>query len=78
GSYRVGQCTWYVYYGFKQLGSCVDEFMGNGSDWGRKGRALGYQVRSLPKGGRAISLQPGVAGADIQYGHVAFVEAVTS
>jgi len=56
----------------------VDEFMGNGSDWGRKGRALGYQVSSLPKAGRAISFQPGVAGADNQYGHVAFVEAVTS
>lgn len=78
GSYPVGQCTWYVYNRFKQLGTSVDEFMGNGSDWGRKGRALGYQVSSLPKAGRAISFQPGVAGADNQYGHVAFVEAVTS
>ena len=45
---------------------------------GEEGRALGYQVSSLPKAGRAISFQPGVAGADNQYGHVAFVEAVTS
>ena len=36
GSYPVGQCTWYVYNRFKQLGTSVDEFMGNGSDWGRK------------------------------------------
>ena len=44
GSYPVGQCTWYVYNRFKQLGTSVDEFMGNGGDWGRKGRALGYQL----------------------------------
>ncbi|EOL43604.1 amidase domain-containing protein [Enterococcus caccae] len=78
GSYPVGQCTWYVYNRLKQLGVPVDDFMGNGGDWGSKGIALGYQVSALPKAGRAISFQPGVAGADSQYGHVAFVEAVTS
>ena len=28
--------AWYVYNRFKQLGTSVDEFMGNGSDWEEK------------------------------------------
>ena len=73
GSYPVGQCTWYVYNRFKQLGTSVDEFM-EMAVTGEEGRALGYQVSSLPKAGRAISFQPGVAGADNQYGHVALLK----
>lgn len=76
GSYPVGQCTWYAFNRVAQLGKSVDDFMGNGGEWGTKGRALGYEVSSKPKAGKLISFTPGVAGSDPRYGHVAFVEAV--
>lgn len=52
--------------------------MGNGGEWGRKGRSLGYKVTQTPTAGYLISFSPGTAGSDPRYGHVAFVEAVTS
>lgn len=77
GSYPVGQCTWYAFNRVTQLGGRVDDFMGNGGEWGTKGRALGYEVTQTPKAGYLISFTPGTAGSDPRYGHVAFVEAVT-
>ena len=50
--------------------------MGNGGEWGTKGKALGYEVSREPKAGWLISFTPGTAGSDPRYGHVAFVEAV--
>lgn len=76
GSYPVGQCTWYAFNRVKQLGKSVDDFMGNGGEWGAKGKALGYEVSREPKAGWLISFTPGTAGSDPRYGHVAFVEAV--
>lgn len=76
GSYPVGQCTWYVFNRVHQLGGQVDEYMGNGGDWGATGRRLGYQISQTPKAGSMISFSPGTAGSDARYGHVAFVEAV--
>lgn len=76
GSYPAGQCTWYVYNRVRQLGGVVDEFMGNGGEWGQKGAKLGYQTTQTPTVGYAVSFHPGVAGSSTQYGHVAFVEAV--
>ncbi|WP_137664442.1 glucosaminidase domain-containing protein [Enterococcus hulanensis] len=78
GSYPVGQCTWYAYNRVAQLGKKVDDFMGNGGEWGSKGRALGYKVTQTPTAGYLISFSPGTAGSDPRYGHVAFVEAVTA
>lgn len=78
GSYPVGQCTWYAYNRVKQLGKTVDDYMGNGGEWGTKGKALGYEVSQTPKAGWLISFKPGVAGSDPHYGHVAFVEVVRS
>ena len=78
GSYPVGQCTWYAYNRMAQLGKTVDDFMGNGGQWGSKARALGYNVSSEPKAGYLVSFTPGSAGSDPSYGHVAFVEAVGS
>ncbi|MGM0238056.1 glucosaminidase domain-containing protein [Enterococcus sp. AZ103] len=77
GSYPVGQCTWYAYNRATQLGGHVDDYMGNGGEWGTKGRSLGYEVIQTPKVGYLISFSPGTAGSDARYGHVAFVEAVT-
>lgn len=76
GSYPVGQCTWYAYNRMAQLGKTVDDFMGNGGQWGSKAKALGYNVSSEPKAGYLVSFTPGSAGSDPNYGHVAFVEAV--
>ncbi|MDR2834254.1 MAG: glucosaminidase domain-containing protein [Streptococcaceae bacterium] len=76
GSYPVGQCTWYVFNRIAQLGGSVDDFMGNGGDWGASGLAKGYDVSHIPAVGDAMSFAPGVAGADATYGHVAFVEAI--
>ncbi|MBO1306234.1 glucosaminidase domain-containing protein [Enterococcus sp. 669A] len=77
GSYPVGQCTWYAFNRVAQLGGHVDDYMGNGGEWGTKGRALGYEVIRDPKAGYLVSFSPGTAGSDPRYGHVAFVEAVT-
>lgn len=76
GSYPVGQCTWYVFNRVSQLGGVVDDYMGNGGQWGATGRRLGYTVSQKPKAGSMISFAPGTAGSDPRYGHVAFVEAV--
>lgn len=78
GSYPVGQCTWYAFCRMAQLGLKVDDYMGNGGAWGITGMAKGYSVSNNPKVGTAVSFPPGVAGADSQYGHVAFVEYVNS
>lgn len=75
-SYAAGNCTQYVYNRITQLGGHVDLDMGNGADWGAKGRARGYEVTNTPKAGTAVSFAPGVLGADPDYGHVAFVEKV--
>lgn len=76
GSYPVGQCTWYAYNRASQLGMAVDDFMGNGGEWGASGQRLGYHVSDTPEAGTLISFTPGAAGSSPQYGHVAFVEAV--
>jgi flagellum-specific peptidoglycan hydrolase FlgJ len=76
GSYPVGQCTWYVFNRVSQLGGRVDDYMGNGGDWGATGRRLGYKVSQTPAAGSVISFAHGTAGSDPRYGHVAFVEAV--
>jgi len=76
-SYPVGQCTWYAFNRVSQLGKKVDDYMGNGAEWGTTGAKLGYRVTTQPKTGYLISFKPGVAGYHASYGHVAFVEAVT-
>lgn len=77
GSYPVGQCTWYVFNRAAQLGKHFDNYMGNGGDWGKSAKRLGYETSSSAKVGYAMSFAPSVAGADATYGHVAFVEAIT-
>ncbi|WP_321388954.1 glucosaminidase domain-containing protein [uncultured Enterococcus sp.] len=74
--YAAGNCTQYAYNRVVQLGGYVEVNMGNGMDWGATGKARGYEVSHEPKAGTALCFQPGVAGADSTYGHVAFVEHV--
>lgn len=77
-SYGMDQCTWYVFNRVTQLGGRVGDYMGNGADWKESGAAQGYQTSDRPKAGYVISFKQGVAGYHPLYGHVAFVEAVTS
>ncbi|MGO2244719.1 MAG: CHAP domain-containing protein [Pseudolactococcus laudensis] len=72
-AYPEGQCTWYVYNRAYQVGVKFDSYMGNGGAWSGKS---GYTVSHEPKAQTALSFLPGQAGADVAYGHVAFVEAV--
>ncbi|WP_285122516.1 CHAP domain-containing protein [Lactococcus petauri] len=74
-NYPWGQCTWYVYNRARQLGIHYDLAMGNGGDWGR---GPNYEVSHVPQVNTAVSFNPGQAGADQVYGHVAFVEQVRS
>lgn len=76
GSYPYGQCTWYVFNRMYQLGKPVDDYMGNGGQWGATAKRLGYQTSNKPKVGWAMSIPGGVAGSSPGYGHVAFVEVV--
>lgn len=72
-NYPWGQCTWYVYNRAQQLGISYSLSMGNGGDWKN---AIGYEVTQVPQVRAAVSFSPGEAGADRNYGHVAFVEQV--
>lgn len=74
-SYPWGQCTWFVYCRGKEVGVNFGEYMGNGGQWMN---ASGYQTTHTPTEHSALSFTPGQAGADAQYGHVAFVEQVKS
>lgn len=76
-TYPFGQCTWYTYNRMQALGTPVENYLGNGADWGANAKAKGYTTDTKPHAGWAISFQPGVAGADATYGHVAVVEAIS-
>lgn len=72
-----GQCTWYVYNRFSQLGKPIKHSpMGNGGEWAFYAQNYGYSVSRNARAGTAISFPPGVAGSSPQYGHIAFVEKV--
>ena len=74
-----GQCTYYVYNRFAQLGAPIrTSVLGNAAEWTGNAAAAGYGVSSTPRAGTAIVFQRGLAGADPVYGHVGFVERVNA
>ena len=74
-----GQCTYYVYNRFAQLGAPIrTSVLGNAAEWPANAAAAGYGVSSTPRAGTAIVFQRGVGGADPVYGHVGFVERVNA
>ena len=74
-----GQCTYYMYNSFAQLGSPIRTTgLGNAAEWPANAAAAGYGVSSTPRAGTAIVFQRGVGGADPVYGHVGFVERVNA
>ena len=76
-TYAFGQCTWYVYNRMQELGTPVENGLGNGADWGKNAKAKGYTTDSQPHVGWAVSFSQGADGADATYGHVAVVEAIS-
>lgn len=74
--YPWGQCTWWAYVRRHQLGLPVGSYFGNGGVWAASAARLGYTVTHGPTVGAIIVFQPGQAGADLTYGHVAIVEQV--
>lgn len=71
-AYEWGQCTWYV----KTVAPWVGTYWGNGCQWGASAAADGYQVDSTPEVGSVVVFAAGQNGANAQYGHVGYVEAV--
>ncbi|WP_080987719.1 phage tail tip lysozyme [Leuconostoc mesenteroides] len=76
-TYPFGQCTWYTYNRMQELGTPVENGLGNGADWGANAKAKGYKTDSQPHVGWAVSFSQGADGADPTYGHVAVVEAIS-
>lgn len=74
--YVLGNCTWYVYNRFAQLGKHVYAYLGDGGSWGKTANSHGSKTSSTPKQHWAVSFppfsMPGIEG----YGHVAYVEYV--
>lgn len=75
-AYAFSQCTWWAYIRRHQLGLPVGSHLGNGADWARSARALGYWVDNTPRVGDAMVFAPGQDGNSPIYGHVAIVEKV--
>ncbi|WP_273708251.1 phage tail tip lysozyme [Leuconostoc mesenteroides] len=76
-TYPFGQCTWYTYNRMQELGTPVENGLGDGADWGKNAKAKGYKTDSQPHVGWAVSFSQGADGADPTYGHVAVVEAIS-
>lgn len=76
-TYAFGQCTWYVYNRMQELGTPVENGLGNGAEWGKNAKTKGYKTDTQPHVGWAVSFSQGTDGADATYGHVALVEAIS-
>lgn len=77
-AYALGNCTWYVYNRFAQIGTGIYPYLGNANQWVDSGQAQGYEISTTPKPGSAVVFMNGVAGASPIYGHVGFCEYVNS
>ncbi|MBF0779379.1 phage tail tip lysozyme, partial [Streptococcus cuniculi] len=77
-AYALGNCTWYVYNRFYQIGKHIYPYLGNATNWSTSGQLQGYEVTTEPKVGSAVVFSAGVQGSHVVYGHVAFCEYVNS
>lgn len=76
-TYPYGQCTWWAYQRRTQLNLPVSNRFGDARNWAVNAANLGYWTDSTPLEGDIVVFQPGQAGADAIYGHVAIVEHVS-
>ncbi|MFM0788401.1 phage tail tip lysozyme [Streptococcus suis] len=77
-AYALGNCTWYVYNRFAQIGIPIYAYLGDAANWVYTAPNQGYKVTSQPQVGTAVVFAPGVAGSHTTYGHVAFCEYVNA
>lgn len=79
-TYPPGQCTWYVCNRLIETGistnSAIYNYNGNGQDWVNSLVAKGWMKVTEPQVGAVMSIKGGYRGTPVEYGHVAFVEAV--
>lgn len=77
--YPKGQCTWWANERYHALTGYYVPWVSNAKDWATDAQDAGWQVSSKPSTIPAIIvLQPGVQGADSQFGHVAIAESVNA
>ena len=70
-----GQCTDWALYRRPDLAGVVN---GNAQAWTAEASAAGRTVSKTPSPGALMVLQPGVMGAGVPTGHVAYVESVSA
>lgn len=74
--YPYGQCTWWAEQQAANYSGSYPRINGNALSWATNAAANGWHVDSTPHIGSIAVFQPGVAGADRQDGHVAWVTEV--
>ncbi|RIP37443.1 CHAP domain-containing protein [Staphylococcus gallinarum] len=67
--YTAGQCTWYVY---DKVNGEIGSTWGNANNWDSSAASAGYTVNNTPEEGSILQSDSGA------YGHVAYVENVSS
>ncbi len=67
-----GECTWYA-SSRRNFGWDIN---GHAKVWGEKALAAGYEVGEVPVKGSIMIWQPGTHNANMEFGHVSFVERV--
>ncbi|MBN1137145.1 MAG: CHAP domain-containing protein, partial [Anaerolineae bacterium] len=75
--YIEHECTWWAWYRGDQTGWDVPLNLAHAHDWNDNAPANGLTVSTTPMGGSIAVWEADCAGADEDYGHVAFVEYVT-
>lgn len=74
-TYAAENCTWFVKDVFKAR---MGDWWGNAKDWAANAQREGFRVDQNPVENLTIAVfQPGSAGADASYGHVAVVVGVS-
>lgn len=76
--YVAGQCTWYIYNRFAQLGYQCYTYLGNGGNWKDTAISNGQKTDTTPHKYWAICFPPNSMAGIGDYGHVGFIEAVFS
>lgn len=73
-AYAPGQCTWYVYNRFAQLGINIYAYLGNANQWPSNALIQHYGIGKTPRVGAAVIFPKDGNG----WGHVGFVEHVNA